>query len=1425
MALNLSAFKTTEREITPTLGGLNLSAFDVQPRLPSRLPQKQIDILREAGIPIISTLQTEGLLFGKEAIKKAEEVERRKKLESVKDIVSAIFQGVLKLPTKGEEFRRGILAGAAAIESTLGIAAKKVGFEQISEKLLTLAEQDADLAKVGIEIRDPQKFSDAIKDPEFVASGIARNAPNLLLSIGAAITATAVAGPIAGGVVLFGIAGALEGGFAFREAKDAGLSDDQATSVATKVGIVNGLLESLPVANFLRRTGVGNIIRKRILRRVIGDIILQVVEESATESLQEIVSNVVARSYDENRDLLAGVPESAYFGALLGGGAGLGGAVITQVEPSVGLAIKEVEEVPKELQPLAQEARKFKTAEEFVENLKVGDAKVRNLFTNKTDTFADTFLKRGDAEIVFITPKQYIRMVSEGTFEVPVETTLRNVSQKRVAEIVSLMKSGKKVNLPTFIKGQTQDGVHRVLAAEKLGFQKVPVVLEKSQLTDFFNQVKGVEKPPIPITAKKLLKQEPAPFVKRRETTLLRNKLRDLARGAREATIFTKRQIKGVQTELLDILDKSGLEAIDKAKFLRAVKNIDSLESFRKVFPEIEERIVSLQTAAERRTLKAKIKSELKGTITKKVAGKPVGKFTPELQKVFNIMSGAIKLTREQAEARIIENIAKGELTGEMALENRILSILTGDSDIGELSTVLAQIEEMKETGRVINELRKFNIQEQVEALRAFAIDTITGGKGIDEDVTFGEIKEPKTEMAKTLKSLGKRWVLDWHGLMETLDFNIPAGETRMLKEFGTLQQDNKYKELEMAFSEDFSTAISESYNVENKKNNVHKKILELIEPVNLGTFKNRVGVEGELVMTKDELIKRWMELQDPTLRLSLIQGNKYTDEIIKAIENALTANDKKFARAQFAMYKQQWEKINPIYREIYGIDLPFNEFYSPIRRRGFKVDETKNFGEFLIESNDRLALTSKSFISRTKNQLPLETQSSINTLHRHIKETDYFIAFVKQIRKFGSTFRNTEVREAIKQEFGSEMMRAVDNGINDLTTNGNKNARRYKPIDFFRKGYTIGALAIKPVIGIKQLISTVAYLEKLSAVDFTAGVIDFWRNPVKNWKTLHKESVLIRTRGANMERDIKAAQESDIFKKFNKKHDIINTIMLNVRIGDKGAIVIGSWAMRKSMLKQGIPIEDIITAYENFSASTQQSADVSRLSEVQRGGSLEQLFTMFRSSPRQYYQKELNAIKTLFQENGFGSENIKRVSKTLLIYHVILPFIFQYVANLGGWSEEDRREYLRAIMLGSLNGLFIFGDIIDSILRQALGLRVWDLEIPITQIGNSIQKAIRELDSEDISPDDFWRAISELAEVGNSIGIPVTQTKNMFIGASDILQGDVQAGVAGFLGWSEFRTKKLKRKKGLDIPSVQIPSIKFPSIKIPSIRVPSISL
>ena len=435
---------------------------------------------------------------------------------------------------------------------------------------------------------------------------------------------------------------------------------------------------------------------------------------------------------------------------------------------------------------------------------------------------------------------------------------------------------------------------------------------------------------------------------------------------------------------------------------------------------------------------------------------------------------------------------------------------------------------------------------------------------------------------------------------------------------------------------------------------------------------------------------------------------------------------------------------------------------------------------------------------------MPIEKQNIFAALDSHFTETNYYVAWAEKVRELDTIFKDPNVRTAIEDNYGKSFNLTLSNKINHISTRGNRWATRVALLDFFRKNFTIGALMIKPIIAAKQFISVVAYAEVLSPKEYILGIADFFKNHIKNTRILNEESVFIKERSSNIERDIKAAMESDIFKRYNRKQNFTNTSMLNVKLGDKASILVGVWAMRRARLKQGIALEDVIKEYEYFSSETQQSSDISQLSEIQLGGSVAELFTMFMSAPRQYLAKEVNAVRSIFQEGGTSSQNIKKVAKTLVIYHLILPMIFQFISNFGGWDEEDRKEYLRAGILGSLNGLFIFGEIISAILGVAINtifndtakMKVFDPKLPILTIGDDVIKAVKDLDVEDIGMEDVLKALADLSRAGNSFGIPVEQTINMGGSVKQFLDGEIRNGIGLILGWTPFSLGIKKEKE-----------------------------
>jgi len=1069
------------------------------------------------------------------------------------------------------------------------------------------------------------------------------------------------------------------------------------------------------------------------------------------------------------------------------------------------------EEVSKEL---IEEAKKYKSAEEFVMAQKPINVSIKDILPTEGHTAENTIKLRKPKKDVLTEP---IR--------------------------VEINKQGKI---------QIQDGNHRFFQAIEKGDKTIPIVFndqapllnfegEFDRIKDFYNkaqEVKPKEKVVKPPSVKKLLGIPVSKKITMRETTLLKERFKNLARGARTGVIVTKQQIKAVQSELVDFIDKSELELKDKAKFRRVIKNIQTPEQLQSKLPEIQERIVSLAESSEIRRLKTDIKKELKAVKPKIVAGKPIGKFTADVQRVLDSTRGAIGLTQIQAEEKIDSNLEKYKLKpmpAEIALQNRILSMSSRDAK--SLRSLLGMIRKMKETGDVASSLRKFNIQEDLDRKKKYIIDVVTDYKGIVKGrETVGRARMTwRRKMIHSLRSLGNDFVLSWPGLMRILDRHTPVDKKTLNKRFSVLDQDNKQKELQESYINDFNRMFAEIYDIPNQTTKdslmlplrIGDEIGKLKKEINLGTFINNVGTKIELKMTKDEMIKRYMEFKDPTLEQSFLQGNYYTNEIKDAITSTLTKQEIRLANMQLNLYRKQHEKINPLYQEMFGVDLPFNEFYSPIMREGYQVDTKQGFEVLLDEANYRRGVTSKSFISRRKNILPIAKQGSLYALDRHITDTNYFIAWAKKVRELDNIFSDPKVRESIDQEFGNKLLREIQNSIDDIGFNRRTRGQLHGAVDWFRKKFTIGVLMLKPALAAKQFTATLAYLEDVTPVEFASGFVDFWKNPIKNYKIMAKESVFIRTRGTqgNIERDIKAAMKTEVYDRFSKVNSFINMAMMNIMLGDLGSITTGSWIMRRVALKKGLSLSEAVSEYEEFGSETQQSSDISRLTAFQKGGSLETLFSMFKSNPAQYLAKELNAVSSLFQKGGTTPANLKKVAKTLFIYHILLPLVFQWVSNFGGWADEDNEEYRRAMIFGSLNGLFIFGDMLDWALRKALGMRVYEIGIPINQAIQEVGNVLSKIDFDDITAEDMKDALGEMVMASENFGVPAKYLLRLPKAVQKLLEQDWREGIGLMLGWSEYMLgmKRKRGKKGIPgMPSLKMGDVlKKESLKmeLPSLK------
>lgn len=223
------------------------------------------------------------------------------------------------------------------------------------------------------------------------------------------------------------------------------------------------------------------------------------------------------------------------------------------------------------------------------------------------------------------------------------------------------------------------------------------------------------------------------------------------------------------------------------------------------------------------------------------------------------------------------------------------------------------------------------------------------------------------------------------------------------------------------------------------------------------------------------------------------------------------------------------------------------------------------------------------------------------------------------------------------------------------------------------RSNYAISVLAVKPALAIKQLTSFPAYWEHMTTAEFMSGLADFARHPRECMEMLGN-TTLMKSRDVNIIKDFAELSKTEMFKKNTTKIKLRELMMLNIKLGDRGAIYLGGWALYKAELKKNLAAgmseeqakAKALEKFERVTDETQQSGRLSQQSYWQSNPFL-RAFTMFQSSQNQYLRKELNAVRGL----ATGRMGWEQAVKTIFIFHVLLPCFFQFASDGFEWDKK----------------------------------------------------------------------------------------------------------------------------------------------------------
>ncbi|MBL7047808.1 MAG: phosphoribosyltransferase, partial [Candidatus Marinimicrobia bacterium] len=865
---------------------------------------------------------------------------------------------------------------------------------------------------------------------------------------------------------------------------------------------------------------------------------------------------------------------------------------------------------------------------------------------------------------------------------------------------------------------------------------------------------------------------------------------------------------------------------------LTALTNVKNERQLLAVFSRIDQ----IADKVYKKQLNRKILKTLKSVKMKKVSGKLIGKLTADDQDVVEQIRKIVKMTSAEAEEEkeLIVSLAIKENTepeGKQGVRWNLLELFGGlnTKSVDQLSDALLNLQSIIETGKTLRSIEEQVRKEKNKLMIKKTVKVTTGGKevhgkmlrrteGRDDSSMYNKVWNGLRGMNSKLQS--------WETLLDILSFNDKDSapyQSFLNKKFG--------KDLREAdLSEQEGVRLKEAILTENAerifgaKGKALEKILnqnEEIVAMDIQVLKEIVPErfhkykdlpKSSIKLSQNELAQYWMWMQDPKLTETFkLMG--FTKETTRQIEKVLDPKVKEYAEFLLdEFYPAYYPEINTVYRQMFYVNLSNNPKYSHLSREHYGKDT--DMAETLDSTSPLASAYSGHLIARVDSTKPLQPTDMLRNVYQHIFQMEHFISHAQAIRQIRAVFNSPEVRSAIEEMYGVQILQTFDRFVEDIARGGIDSKLIWKTADTAIRHFVKAKIGLKPVIFLKQLASTPANMAEIPVHAFVGGMGSFFINPKKVFNTLYDSetvqgSRLVKSRGKGYSRDVRSLLMKSTTKRLSASKGFRDYIMALAKTGDISAILMGGWSVYQYHYKQQTEAgktekEAHVFAIEKFDASAekwQQSGQIKNLSEFQRGGSVMKLYTMFLNSPIQYFQQGEAGLRNLVAGRGSKTENIKRT----FIAWGLMPYIF-YSIGMGmfAMTPGDDDKFWKRMATAWTKGIPIVGNFIEWwALRRAWHFSLTPLTSGVEDLGRA-GKAIgdlieAELQDEELTQKQVIKMADDILDaMGTVVGFPYEGISGVAEGIAETVTGKADKPIQRSLGYSNYSLYGTNHPKSL---------------------------
>lgn len=813
-------------------------------------------------------------------------------------------------------------------------------------------------------------------------------------------------------------------------------------------------------------------------------------------------------------------------------------------------------------------------------------------------------------------------------------------------------------------------------------------------------------------------------------------------------------EAKSAFKSAVNFLYAQDLPTDTKARFLRKLNKVYDMRTLGKWMQEVREKAHRMYSEAANRAQRERLNNELKETFAR---NKRNIKYDYEHNKLFNDLRRYNRMSVNDAIAEIQQFYTDTDnptpLSREDELRKMMLNYRAQRGGMGGMSTafmdeLISRVQEAKLIGRdAIDEIqfeRGVNrIQAQEDVLDAIAANKNPNALQRGYLRVIGNLKS-------TIDAITNSVMADKFDMVEKEIKAAIAGKKRINE---TLDEIAKMNELPHG------------------RNQLWEYKQELLKPIE-GLRVWYIDHGGKKVwydekgFSRGQIMSMWNLYKDKDSHQ--LMDKFYTENQIHQLFGYLTEADKRTADLMMDRLGDIYDMVNPVYVKVWQRDMPHRLNYWP-RQSAHEQDHE------LIETFDGTRQEANFTKSRSHGAVPVFYKDALSIYEAHEMDAQYMANQALAYKELADTFSHTTVQQAIRNKFGSKVLETLNDHIKAVSIGGVRKSRNAvtDTITKYVGQYTVAKIALNPSVLGGQLSAYHAYSNNMPTATYYKDLaygIGHMRETHKFMKKYVGDYLENRISGGFNE-TLKAMMDYD---KAGAKRAKLNEFLTSwVRNADYASIVWGGYPRLKYLLEEkaanGEPVRSQDAAVRQWITETEetmQSHTQASLSQMQRQGGWNSLFTTFKNQQSQYMRKIFDA----WFEFGRGEISSKQFGKTIANYLVIQSALFAILrwsvrAAIGitGDDEEPMENVIDAIVQGTIDPIPIVNEIGNMVMQQLKDGKTYGAKIQLLGVDDgmrAVEKALKLMTSESARDradwHDYTSVIAPFIEMTTSL--PVSQ-------------------------------------------------------------------